>query len=43
METDNLQHLTPEQRDTLEDNLAEFLLFLIYEADVELDQPDSAL
>lgn len=43
METDNLQLLTPEQRDALEDSLAEFLLFLIYESDIELDQPDSAL
>ncbi len=43
MEPDNLQNLTEEQRNTVDSNLADLLLFLFSEADIHLIQPDSAL
>ena len=43
MESDNLQHLTEEQRDVVDGNLADLLLFLFSESDIHLEQPDNAL
>jgi len=43
MESDNLRDITEEQRDIVDSNLADLLLFLFSESDIHLDQPDSAL